>query len=104
MAEEDGKQGDAARYHMRRAVALRYVRSQDKAPRVTASGRGRIAEAIMEKAKEAGVSLVEDPDLVTLWDKVPVGETIPSELYKAVAEVLAYVYRINKRVGPREAL
>ncbi|MBF0590002.1 MAG: EscU/YscU/HrcU family type III secretion system export apparatus switch protein [Magnetococcales bacterium] len=88
---------------MRKAVALRYVRSRDSSPRVTASGRGRIAEAIMARAKEAGVSLVEDPDLVTVLDKVPIGEKVPPELYKAVAEVLAYVYRINKSV-PRELL
>ena len=81
---------------LRQAVALRYRKSKDVAPRVTASGQGRIADAIIKKAREAGVTLMEDPDLVNLLDKVPIGETIPLPLYKAVAEVLAYVYRINK--------
>ncbi|MBF0187822.1 MAG: EscU/YscU/HrcU family type III secretion system export apparatus switch protein [Magnetococcales bacterium] len=82
---------------MKQAVALRYVRGQDSAPRVTATGRGRIAETILDRAREAGVSLVEDPDLVSLLGKVELGETVPPELYKAVAEVLAFVYKINKR-------
>lgn len=80
------------------AVALRYRKGSDYAPRVTASGKGRIADAILKKAQESGVTLMEDPDLVSLLGKVPVGETVPVPLYKAVAEVLAYVYRINKRV------
>jgi flagellar biosynthesis protein len=83
----------------REAVALRYRKGSDSAPRITASGKGRIAEAILKKAKESGVTLMEDPDLVSLLGKVPVGETVPAPLYKAVAEVLAYVYRINKRVS-----
>jgi flagellar biosynthesis protein len=82
----------------REAVALRYRKGSDHAPRVTATGKGRIAETIMQKAQEAGVTLMEDPDLVSLLGKVPVGENVPAPLYKAVAEVLAYVYRINKRV------
>ncbi|MBF0309693.1 MAG: EscU/YscU/HrcU family type III secretion system export apparatus switch protein [Magnetococcales bacterium] len=81
---------------MRKAVALRYDRFRDQAPRVTATGRGRIAETILNRAREAGVPLMEDPDLVSLLGKVALGETIPTELYKAVAEVLAYVYRVNK--------
>lgn len=81
---------------MRKAVALRYQRGKDAAPRVTASGKGRIAELILEKAREAGIPLVEDPDLVNLLGKVPMGDTVPTDLYKAVAEVLAFVYRINK--------
>lgn len=82
----------------RRAVALRYRKGEDSAPRVMASGRGRIAEAILQKAREAEVPLVEDPDLVQLLGKVPLGESVPAELYKAVAEVLAYVYRVNQRL------
>ena len=81
----------------RQAVALRYRKGSDTAPRVTASGKGRIADAILKKAQESGVTLMEDPDLVSLLGKVPVGETVPAPLYKAVAEVLAYVYRVNKQ-------
>jgi len=80
----------------REAVALKYDRAKDAAPRVTAKGKGIVAEAIMQKAKESGVTLMEDPDLVQLLGKVELGETIPEELYRAVAEVLSYVYRVNK--------
>ncbi|MBF0147782.1 MAG: EscU/YscU/HrcU family type III secretion system export apparatus switch protein [Magnetococcales bacterium] len=85
----------------RQAVALRYQRGKDASPRVTASGRGRIAEIIMKKAEDAGVTLMEDPDLVTVLGKIPVGQAIPPQLYRAVAEVLAYVYRINKKFDGR---
>lgn len=88
--------GDGIATFRRRAVALRYQRNQDTAPRVTASGRGLIADAIIKKAREAGITLMEDPDLVDLLGKIPVGDAIPPALYKAVAEVLAYVYRMNK--------
>ncbi|MBF0178855.1 MAG: EscU/YscU/HrcU family type III secretion system export apparatus switch protein [Magnetococcales bacterium] len=94
-AAHDAGEEDAALYR-RRAVALRYQRHRDVAPQVTASGQGRIAEAIIRTAREAGITLMEDPDLVNLLGKVPVGESIPPPLYRAVAEVLAYVYRVNK--------
>ncbi|OSM02073.1 EscU/YscU/HrcU family type III secretion system export apparatus switch protein [Magnetofaba australis] len=88
-------------HHQRKAVALRYKRGSEPAPRVSAAGRGRVAETILAKAAEAGVPLVEDADLVNLLDKVPVGESIPPVLYKAVAEVLSYVYRVNRRFAER---
>ncbi len=56
-----------------------------------------IAEKIIANAKEAGVHIMEDPDLIELLSQVPVGDEIPLELYQAVAEVLAFVYRINGR-------
>ncbi|MBF0435297.1 MAG: EscU/YscU/HrcU family type III secretion system export apparatus switch protein [Magnetococcales bacterium] len=95
MSKEDSPQN----IKRRQAVALRYQRGKDSSPRVTASGKGRIAEIIMKKAEEAGVTLMEDPDLVSVLGKIPVGQTIPPPLYRAVAEVLAYVYRINKKVS-----
>lgn len=79
------------------AVALHYHQNGDGAPKVTATGQGGVAQAIMKRAREAGVPLVEDPDLVALLGKVPLGESVPPELYRAVAEVLAYVYRINRK-------
>ncbi|MBF0213133.1 MAG: EscU/YscU/HrcU family type III secretion system export apparatus switch protein [Magnetococcales bacterium] len=94
--DDDGAESPQRVVHRRKAVALRYQRNQDTAPRVTASGRGLIAETIMKKARESGIPLMEDPDLVNLLGKVPVGDSIPPALYKAVAEVLAYVYRMNK--------
>lgn len=77
-----------------KAVALSYEKEQG-APVVVASGQGTIAEKILSTAKEAGVEVVADPDLVELLAGVPLGMEIPAELYQAVAEVLAFVYRVN---------
>lgn len=82
---------------MEKAVAILYDRDRGGAPQVVASGQGEIAARIIETAREAGVQIVEDADLLTLLAKVPVGQEIPVELYEAVAEVLAFVYRVNGR-------
>lgn len=81
-----------------RAVALRYDQHRDAAPRVTAKGSGYVAERIIELARQHGVQLHEDPDLLTLLSKLDVETQIPEPLYRAVAEVLAFVYRINRRM------
>lgn len=79
----------------KKAVALLYAAERSSAPQVVASGRGQIAERIVETAREHGLHIMEDPDLLEILSKVPVGEEIPEELYQAVAEILAFVYRIN---------
>ncbi|MCE9593749.1 MAG: flagellar biosynthesis protein FlhB [Planctomycetes bacterium] len=86
------------------AVALRYDREEDvakgRAPRVVAKGADHVALRIRELAKESGVIVYEDPPLArTLHAKCEIGDTIPVDLYQAVAGVLAYVYRVQgKRV------
>jgi flagellar biosynthesis protein len=80
-----------------KAVALLYDRDRSGAPQVVASGRGEIAARIVETARQAGVHVVEDPDLLEVLARVPVGQEIPVNLYQAVAEVLAFVYRVNGR-------
>jgi flagellar biosynthesis protein FlhB len=78
------------------AVALRYQSDEDRAPRVVAKGRGPVAERIREMARAAGVPIIPEPPLTRLLHKaVPEGREIPAELYQAVAEVLAYVYRLK---------
>jgi len=84
--------GDRAR---RRAVAIRYDQEQDAAPVVVAKGRALLAERIIELAAEHGVTMYEDPDLVELLYTLDLDMQIPVELYQAVAEVLAFVYRLN---------
>ncbi len=79
----------------RKATALRYNPTQDDAPRVIASGKGVIAEQIIALAKENGIPIHEDPLLVEALSHVEVDDTIPPELYRVVAEVLAYIYRIR---------
>ena len=66
-------------------------------PKVIASGNGSVALNIIETAKEAGIHIQEDANLVELLSKVQVGEEIPVELYQTVAEVLAFVYKINEK-------
>ena len=80
------------------SVAIRYDKDQEKAPRVVAKGRDTIALKIREAARRQGVPIVEEPPLARLMFKlVPDGEQIPEKLYHAVAEVLAYVYRLRNR-------
>ncbi len=80
-----------------KAVAILYDEERGTAPQVVASGQGKIADKIIALAEEAGVHIQEDRDLVELLAKVPIGDEIPVELYQTVAEVLAFVYQVNKR-------
>jgi len=69
------------------------------APTVVAKGAGHIARKIREIAKENNVPIVEDKPLARiLFKSVDIGQTIPEELYKAIAEILAYVYKIKRKV------
>jgi len=77
------------------AVALAY-REDEGAPRVVAKGRGLLAEAILARAKEAGVYVHESPELVALLMQVDLDSRIPPQLYVAVAELLAWLYRLER--------
>ena len=81
----------------RKAVALRYNTAHDGAPRVVAKGQRIVAERIIALAREHNIHIHEDPDLVGLLSQLELFAEIPEELYAAVAEVLAFVYRINNR-------
>ncbi|MBN1627589.1 MAG: EscU/YscU/HrcU family type III secretion system export apparatus switch protein [Deltaproteobacteria bacterium] len=83
---------------VKKAAALKYERSRDRAPRVIAKGARKIAERIIELAREKGIPITEDPDLVGALMKLDLQEQIPEELYKTVAEILAFAYRINKKM------
>ena len=78
------------------AVALAYTAGQ-AAPTVVAKGRGLLAETIIEKAKEAGLFVHESPELVSLLMQVDLDKSIPAELYQAVAEILAFVYYLERQ-------
>lgn len=85
----------------KKAVALKYVPGESEAPVVVAKGRGKVAEAILDKAKENGVPVQEDAALVEVLSKLDLDEQIPSELYQLVAEVLTYVYRADRLASGR---
>ncbi len=81
--------------HLRQAVALRYDGQSDHAPRVVAKGRGPIAQKIIEAANTHGIPLVFDPDMSSALGEMDLGADIPPQFYLAVAEILAFVYRID---------
>ena len=81
----------------RRAAALQYDAGKDGAPLVTAKGTGLVAEKIIELAVQQGIPVRNDPALVQVLMKLDIGEAIPVELYQAVAEILAFVYKMNEK-------
>lgn len=78
-----------------KAVALQYDRNADAAPRMVAKGRGYLAQKIVQVAEEAGVPIMSDENLVQVLEALDLDLEIPPELYRAVAEVLVFVYRLN---------
>jgi flagellar biosynthesis protein len=83
------------------AVALHY--DEKNAPRITAKGRGEIAEKIIALAEQHSIPLHEDRELVALLAQLDLGDEIPRELYLAVAEVLAFAYMLTGKVpGDKE--
>lgn len=81
---------------------MKYDRKKDAAPRVTAQGRGNIAERIIELARKHDVPIKNDPALVQILSKLDLDEQIPTEIYKAVAEILAFVYSVNEKRRERQ--
>lgn len=82
----------------KQAAALSYDQSIDTSPRVTALGKGLVAEEIVAKAKENNVPVLEDASLVELLSNLNIDEAIPDELYEAVAEVFAFVYQLDRKI------
>ena len=80
----------------KKAVALKYKPGDDHAPRVTAKGSGRLAERIIDMARKHGIPVKDDPDLVEVLSRLDLHDQIPPELYVVVAELLAFVYRLNQ--------
>jgi flagellar biosynthesis protein len=93
MSEEEQKNGADIR---QRAIALRYDREKEQAPRVVAKGRGYVAERIIELARAHGITIYEDKELIELLSRIELYQVIPAELYQVIAEVLAFVYRLNR--------
>jgi flagellar biosynthesis protein len=96
----DSYQINVRRSKRKQAVALGYDPAVDDAPRILAAGQGTVAERILELARSNGIPLKDDPILAEILVKINVGEVIPPELYQVVAEVLAYVYRIQHKKLP----
>lgn len=82
----------------RTAVALAYG-AKDSAPRVVAKGYGLLAETIVRTAREHGLYVHESPELVSLLMQVDLDQRIPAQLYQAVAELLAWLYKLEAGRG-----
>lgn len=83
---------DIRQHNQDLAVALNY--DGQNAPRITAKGKNELARQILEKAEEADIPLKYDPELAAILSQIPLGEEIPENLYRAVAEVIAFAYFI----------
>lgn len=86
-----------------RAVALGYDPERDEAPRVLAKGSGIIAENIRQLAHEHGIPIHEDRQLVEYLMALDLYQEIPPEVYPVVAEILAFIYRMNQKFNLNEA-
>ena len=71
-------------------------RGNDSAPKITAKGKGWVAENIIKMAHENNIPIREDKDLLNLLSEIDVGQEVPESLYKVVAELLAWVYQLNQ--------
>jgi len=81
----------------KKVAALKYKPNEDAAPKVVAKGSGWLADKILEVARENRIPLKEDRQLVEVLSAIDLNREIPPELYKAVAEILAFVYRMTKK-------
>jgi flagellar biosynthesis protein len=90
--------------HRKQATALVYQpNSREGTPRVVAKGYGLVAEMIVQRAKDAGIYVHDSPEMVSLLMQVDLDSHIPPALYQAVAELLAWVYRLENEEPIREA-
>ena len=81
----------------KKAVALGYNREKDSAPKVLASGSGEVAKNIINLAKSHDIPIKEDADLVEILSKVDLNQEVPPNLYKAVAEIFSFLYKMTNK-------
>ncbi len=82
---------------LKKAVALKYDKKKQKAPKVTAKGKGETANNIIKLAKENDIPIQEDKELVEMLSKIELDKEIPPNLYKAVAEVFSFIYKYSSK-------
>lgn len=93
---------DTERDKLSKAVALKYNGHDGTAPKIVAKGTGAIAGRIINSAKDHGVPIYQNKTLTGMLMAVELDREIPPELYQAVAEVLAYIYRLDQHLGYRQ--
>ena len=82
---------------MKKAAALRYNTQKESAPRVVAKGQGKSAENIIKIAELHNLPIKKDEDLIELLSKVELDKEVPAALYKAVAEVFSFIYKVTNK-------
>ncbi|MFA5455375.1 MAG: EscU/YscU/HrcU family type III secretion system export apparatus switch protein [Sulfurimonas sp.] len=82
---------------MKKAAALRYDKDKENAPRVVAKGQGNTAENIIKIAELHNLPIRKDEDLIELLSKVELDKEVPQALYRAVAEVFSFIYKVTKK-------
>jgi len=87
-----------------KAVAIKYDVEKDRAPKVLAAGRGAVAERILKIAEDNHVPLCSDPALTDLLSKLEITQEVPPQLYTLVAEVLAFIYQLDKMARKRQMI
>ena len=100
MTDQPGSSGSGKKHTQSLAVALHHEIGSADAPDVVATGRGKLAEKILELAFANDIKVREDADLAQLLTALDVGEKIPLEAFAAVSEILAYVYRASGEEPP----
>ncbi|RZD16192.1 MAG: flagellar biosynthesis protein FlhB [Candidatus Acididesulfobacter guangdongensis] len=80
------------------ATALKYDKDKNKAPVIVAKGKGKLAEKIKAIAKENNIPIIENKGLTEVLDKLEIYEEIPPELYKVVAHIFAFIYKLNNKL------
>lgn len=98
--KKDNKNNTSAK-EIKEAAALRYLPGNNRAPKLVATGRGEIAEKIIETALENEVPVYEDARLAHTLNKLQLGDEIPPELYEVVAEILVFVSNLDKSFGEK---
>lgn len=86
------------------AIALNYSPENNNSPTVIAKGKGKIAENILEKAALNDIPVYEDPNLMELLGNLDLNEAIPEELYEAVAEVFAFIYKLDRSYNSKNEI
>ena len=83
--------------NIKSASVLKYAENQDISPRLVAKGKGTIADQILKEAENHKIPIRKDPSLSELLSQLEINQTIPEELYQAVAEVFAFIYQLDRK-------
>ena len=88
---------DPSTNKQKQAVVLRYEPKKDRAPNITGKGRGYLAEKILDLARQHDIPIRQDKNLLQILSRLDLHQEVPAEVYKAVAEILAFIYRLSNR-------